>query len=142
MDTLIPISVLSCYPIDSDNKKPLPPRMAYLAPDAASSFKAMQAELLKDHNVVLRVSDMYRSYEDQARARAAYDAELSKWLNNGSKGPKPKFRAKPGYSFHQAGRAIDVDLSSLKPLATLDEKGNYLAAFWAIAKKHGWLPII
>jgi LAS superfamily LD-carboxypeptidase LdcB len=141
MDTLVAIDVLSCYPIGSDIKKPLPPRMAWLTVDAAASFNAMKAELA-GLGVTLRVSDMYRSYEDQARARAAYDAELAKWQSKGSIGAKPKFRSKPGYSFHMAGRAIDVDLASLKPLASLDTKGNYLAAFWVIAKKHGWLPII
>jgi hypothetical protein len=48
-------------------------------------------------------------------------------------GRKKAFSPPPGGSFHEAGRAFDMDLSAIK---------IPLAEFWKIAAKHGLYPII
>jgi len=69
------------------NKDQFPTRMSYLHPDAAAAFAAAQSK------GQIRVSDMYRSAEESLRARAT------------KQGVQP-----PGYSAHNYGLAIDVDV--------------------------------
>ncbi len=70
----------------------------------------------------LYVSDLYRSWAMQAKA-----------YNDWTAGKRKDYAAPPGASFHMAGRAIDIDLKSLK---------MPLSDFWTLSAELGWRPII
>jgi hypothetical protein len=113
---LVPISIASIY-----NNGLLPHRMALCTPDTKKAVEAIAADL---HSLGfgLRLSDMFRSYDMQKQAHADY-----------VEGRKKAFSPAPGGSMHEAGRAMDIDLSSI---------GVPLSKFWEIAKAHGFDPII
>lgn len=113
---LVPISVASIY-----NDSALPTRMAKCTPDTATAIQGVVEDLLGlGHN--LRLSDLFRSYEMQRQANLDY-----------VEGRKKALSPPPGGSMHEAGRAMDIDLSSM---------GVPLARFWEIAGARGFLPII
>jgi len=70
----------------------------------------------------LYLSDAFRTYDMQLQAHLDY-----------ANGKKKSYSPPPGNSFHEAGRAIDIDVGNL---------GITLAKFWEIAENHGWNPII
>jgi zinc D-Ala-D-Ala carboxypeptidase len=113
---LVPISIASIY-----NDGPLPHRMALCTPDTKTAIEAVSADL-RSLGFGLRLSDLFRSYEMQKQAHADY-----------VQGRKKAFSPAPGGSMHEAGRAMDIDLSSI---------GVPLSKFWEIAQAHGFFPII
>jgi hypothetical protein len=114
---LVDITVASIY----NNNGPLPKRLARCTPDTKAAINAVAADLagLGHH---LRLSDLFRSHDMQ---KAAHDDFVQ--------GRKKAFSPPPGGSMHEAGRAMDIDLSSI---------GVSLAKFWEIAKARGFEPII
>lgn len=140
--------ILSSYPLNAERSALVPladTREGWLTPDAA-------AALLQLHHAVserggdLRITSAYRSIEVQQQARAKFVA----WVNAGSPPPgsalfnaktmKPVFVASPGNSFHNAGRAIDIDVASLRfPGVQADKQ---LDVFWELAKAIGWRPVL
>jgi hypothetical protein len=113
---LVPISVASIY-----NNSALPARMAKCTLDTAAGIQA----IVDDLNALghqLRLSDLFRSYEMQRAANLDY-----------VEGRKKAYSPSPGGSMHEAGRAMDIDLSSM---------GVPLSQFWDIAKSRGFFPII
>ena len=113
---LVPITVASIY-----NNAALPARMAKCTPDTAVALQAVVDDLRAiGHN--LRLSDLFRSYEMQRQAHLDFVEKR-----------KRAFSPPPGGSMHEAGRAMDIDLSSM---------GVPLKQFWEIAKAHGFFPII
>jgi LAS superfamily LD-carboxypeptidase LdcB len=140
---LVPIWAPSIY---SDHKASLPARMAWLTPDAAEAFGLLRDAVNRGVGD-LYVSDCYRSTLDQARAHADYLAGAKRFEDlkafaaktPGLAGytPKPKraFSPPPGGSFHEAGRAIDVDM---------DPKWMGLdnLAFAALAHSFGWRDVV
>jgi hypothetical protein len=113
---LVPISVASIY-----NKAALPSRMAKCTPDTAAAIQNVVADLeALGHD--LRLSDLFRSYDMQRQANLDY-----------VEGRKKAYSPPPGGSMHEAGRAMDIDLSSI---------GISLADFWDVAKARGFFPII
>ncbi len=113
---LIPISVASIY-----NNSALPARMAKCTPDTAVAIQAVVDDL-KTLGHQLRLSDLFRSYQMQRDANVDY-----------VEGRKKAYSPPPGGSMHEAGRAMDIDLSSM---------GVPLAQFWEVAKGRGFFPII
>jgi hypothetical protein len=113
---LVPIVVPSIY-----NNQSLPSRMAKCAPDTAASIQAILEDLRHLGND-LRLSDLFRSYDMQRQAYLDF-----------KEGRKKAYSPPPGGSMHEAGRAMDIDLSSI---------GVPLSQFWEIAKAHGFSPII
>lgn len=113
---LVPVSFTSIY-----NNQPLPSRMAKCTPDTAAAIQAVVDDL---HGLGhdLRLSDLFRSYDMQHQAYLDY-----------KEGRKTAFSPPPGGSMHEAGRAMDIDLSSM---------GVPLSQFWEIAAAHGFTPII
>lgn len=105
----LPESVEGIY---GDDKKLMPRAMRRLHPDAAKSYLAIDALGVK-----LRVSDMFRTPEASLRAMQA----------------KPGLVQPPGYSAHNYGFAIDVDLG-----ACLKRFGMSKAQFNAFMESHGW----
>jgi len=99
----------------------LPKRMAQCTPDTQKALAAIKSDLeAKGGNLYL--SDLFRTYDMQLQAHLDYET-----------GKKPAYSPPPGGSLHEAGRAFDLDLESIKiPLKD----------FWEIAAKHGCNPII
>src|SRR6266568_943016 len=109
---LVPVTLPSVY-----NNQPLPARMALAAKDFSIALADLSAKLPG-----LRWSDLFRSYEMQKAANADY-----------LQGRKKAFSPPPGGSLHEAGRAMDIDLSTI---------GMSLEEFWAVLKPLGMVPII
>jgi hypothetical protein len=113
---LIEITVASIY-----GDKPLPDRMAKCTPDTARALEGVVTDL-RNLGHDLRLSDLFRSYDMQKAAHEDY-----------VEGRKKAYSPPPGGSMHEAGRAMDIDLSSM---------GVPLAQFWEIARARGFFPII
>jgi hypothetical protein len=118
---LIPIDIVSIYKNKLGDLLPLPARMAICTPDTHAAIMDVAAALA-DHGGRLILSDLYRSYDMQSQSHLDYVS-----------GKKKAFSPAPGGSFHEAGRAFDLDLSALH---------ISLAAFWDLAKTFGVVPII
>jgi D-alanyl-D-alanine dipeptidase len=110
------IKIKSIYPSGD-----LPKNMARCTPDMLNALQGAAADV-KTAGGELILSDLYRSYDMQLHAHLDYVT-----------GKKKAFSPPPGGSMHEAGRAFDLDLSSLK---------MKLSDFWKIAAKHQLQPII
>jgi hypothetical protein len=99
----------------------MPERMARTAPDLKKALYGIRTEV-EAAGGRLALSDLFRSYDMQLQAHLDYTS-----------GKKKAFSPAPGGSMHEAGRAFDVDLKSLR---------MSLAAFWVIARRWGAVPII
>lgn len=118
---LIPIDIVSIYKNRLGDLLPLPSRMAQCTPDTHTAiFNIATALAQKGGKLIL--SDLFRSYDMQAQSHQDYIA-----------GRKKAFSPPPGGSFHEAGRAFDLDLSAIK---------ISLADFWTIAAKYDVIPIV
>lgn len=113
--------------------------------EAATALKALSAAVAA-RGGDFRVTECHRDVAVQKAARAKYDA----WVRAGKPKPgtpgfdaatmKAAFVAAPGRSGHNAGRSIDVDLSSLRfPGVPADRQLDML---WELAVPLGWAPII
>jgi hypothetical protein len=109
---LVPVNLPSIY-----NNQPLPARMALASKDFSVALAQLSAQLPN-----LRWSDLFRSYEMQKQANLDY-----------LQGRKKAFSPPAGGSLHEAGRAMDIDLSTT---------GMSLADFWSFLKPFGMVPII
>jgi hypothetical protein len=112
---LVPINIASIY------NGLLPHRLAQCTPDTKAAIEAVARDL-SGMGFGIRLSDLFRSHDQQAQAHADF-----------VEGRKKAFSPLPGGSLHEAGRAMDIDLSSI---------GVPLPKFWEIAKAHGFTPII
>jgi hypothetical protein len=112
---LIPIDIASIY------HGPLPKRLALCTPDTKAAILAVAADL-NALGFGLRLSDLFRSHDAQQQAHLDF-----------VQGRKKAFSPPAGGSMHEAGRAMDIDLSSI---------GVPLAKFWEIAAARGFTPII
>src|SRR5258707_1193794 len=94
------------------NSKPLPPRMARATPDFSIALDQLKSKL-----PALRWSDLFRDYAMQKQAHEDFVT-----------GKKKAFSPPAGGSFHEAGRAMDIDLATI---------GKNLAGFWNVVKPLG-----
>lgn len=117
---LVPISWPSIY-FSGTTRSNLPKRMAKCTPDMKEAIEKA-GPALAGKGGTLFLSDLFRSYEMQKDAH-----------NDFVTGKKSAFSPPPGGSFHEAGRAFDLDLGALK--ITLKD-------FWALVKPLGLVPII
>jgi D-alanyl-D-alanine dipeptidase len=118
---LLPIDIISIYKNRMGDLIPLPKRMALCTPDTfAAIFGIANDVAAKGGRLVL--SDLFRSYDMQAQSHQDYIS-----------GRKNDYSPPPGGSFHEAGRAFDIDLSQIK---------IPLSEFWQIGEKYGVYPII
>lgn len=113
---LVPITIASIY-----KNGPLPVRMALCTPDTKLAIEGVVHDL-RSLGHELRLSDLFRSYDMQKQAHLDYVEHRKK-----------AFSPPAGSSMHEAGRAMDIDLSSI---------GVPLARFWEIASARGFQPII
>jgi len=118
---LLPIDVISIYKNRLGDPLPLPVRMAKCTPDTHTAIFNIATELAKRGGWLV-LSDLFRSYDMQSQSHNDYMA-----------GKKKSYSPPPGGSFHEAGRAFDLDLSAIK---------ISLADFWTIAASYGVIPII
>lgn len=118
---LLPIDILSIYKNSLGDRVPLPQRMAKCTSDTRAAILGI-AQSLANKGGKLILSDLFRSYDMQAQSHQDYIA-----------GRKKAFSPAPGGSFHEAGRAFDIDLGAIK---------ISLADFWVIAAKYRVYPII
>jgi hypothetical protein len=114
---LVPIVIPSIY----NGNGPLPAHLAQCTPDTAAAILAVAADLTV-LGFELRLSDLFRSRDAQQQAHEDFVQKR-----------KTAFSPPAGQSMHEAGRAIDIDLSSI---------GVPLAQFWEIAAARGFTPII
>jgi hypothetical protein len=112
---LVPIDIASIY------HGPLPKQLALCTPDTKVAILAVAADLTA-LGFGLRLSDLFRSHDAQQQAHLDF-----------VQGRKKAFSPPAGGSMHEAGRAMDIDLSSI---------GVPLAKFWEIAGARGFTPII
>ena len=118
---LIPIDIVSIYKNRLGDPLPLPTRMAQCTPDMHTAIFNIATDLAKKGGKLI-LSDLFRSYDMQSQSH-----------NDFVSGKKKAFSPPAGGSFHEAGRAFDLDLSAIKiPLAD----------FWTIASKYGVNPIV
>jgi hypothetical protein len=101
---------------------------AYVAPDMFDALVKLD-HLVKFNKGNLYITDLYRSWEDQEQARKAFET-----------GKKKAFVAKPGSSFHNAGRAVDISIKELN-FEGMD-RDLWLSNLWNIAQPLGFRPII
>ncbi|GAO44108.1 hypothetical protein FPE01S_03_01470 [Flavihumibacter petaseus NBRC 106054] len=95
--------------------------MAKCTPDTYNAiYKIAQAVAKNGGKLIL--SDLFRSRDMQWQSYQDYIS-----------GKKEAFSPPPGGSFHEAGRAFDLDLGALK---------MRLSEFWKIAAQFGVIPII
>jgi hypothetical protein len=118
---LLPIQILSVYKSSAGQRAYLPSRMAMCTPDTNAAILGIKAEVER-RGGQLFLSDLFRSYDMQLQANLDYRS-----------GKKSAYSPPPGGSMHEAGRAFDIDLSSIK---------ISLEVFWDIAGKLGVTPII
>jgi D-alanyl-D-alanine carboxypeptidase len=118
---LLPVDIISIYKNKLGDALPLPARMARCTPDTYTALFSIAKEVAKKGGRLV-LSDLFRSYDMQAQSHQDYIAKRKK-----------AYSPPPGGSFHEAGRAFDIDLSKIK---------MPLAAFWAIAARYGVYPII
>jgi D-alanyl-D-alanine carboxypeptidase len=118
---LVPISITSIYKNSVGDLQPLPARMAKCTPDTYTAIFNIAKDLAKKGGKLI-LSDLFRSYDMQTQAHADFVSKKKK-----------AFSPPAGGSFHEAGRAFDMDLTAMKiPLAD----------FWTIAAKYKVVPII
>jgi hypothetical protein len=119
--SLIAIDILSVYKNKLGASVPLPSDMAKCTPDTHLAILSIASDVANAGGKLI-LSDLFRTYEMQAQSHHDYIS-----------GKKKAFSPPPGGSFHEAGRAFDLDLSAIK---------MPLAKFWEIAAKYGVSPII
>lgn len=101
---------------------------ANISPDMFEALKKLE-ELVRLNKGTLYVTDLFRSWATQAEARKKFET-----------GKKRAFVAKPGGSFHNAGRAIDIAIKELNFEGC--DRDDWLALLWSLAKPLGFKPII
>lgn len=148
---MVDTSIMSSYKSGGGTGGPRSGLIALHKLKAAAQVPAdVAAGLLAAHHAVqgaggdFRVTDLRREVETQAAARKKYE----NWLNAGkptgsafdSTTMKAAFVAKPGYSFHNAGRAMDVHIQELKFPGL--PSSQQLDKLWELVEPLGWRPII
>ena len=118
---LVSIFIRSIYEDKYGLYVPLPKKQALCTPDTYHAITGLETALAKKGGK-LALSDLFRTYEMQSRAYLDYIACRKK-----------AFSPAPGGSFHEAGRAFDLDLGAIHiPLEEL----------WVMAAKFGITPVI
>lgn len=80
---------------------------------AAGAFERMQAAA-KAAGITLTITSGFRTMEKQTELYNEYQKQLKLW-NEGKRSTKPTPAARPGYSNHQNGTAIDIAVEGNNP---------------------------
>lgn len=100
----------------------------FVTPDMAEGLRKLE-EAVRLGGGQFLVIDLFRDWDTQAENRKSYVT-----------GKKKAFVAKPGGSFHNAGRAVDIQVKELNFSDT--DKDEWLKKFWDLATPLGFRPII
>lgn len=95
----------------------------WLEKRVAMDLEKARNECLRRYNDHLLITDAGRTYEQQEQLKKA----------------KPKLAAKPGFSWHEAGMAIDVDMAHLNKLTGSQEASEKFLAEFGF-KRTCWEP--
>lgn len=134
---LVPMTgVKSAYPLAKADKLDVSVLKdgAQCVPELRDALLALRVAV-ESEGGDLQITDLFRPWAMQAKLREEYEKSVT------DPNIKDKaFAAKPGGSFHQAGRAVDISIQALKfknvaPDLQLDK-------LWALAKPLGFKPII
>lgn len=118
---IIPVTgIQSIYRGEGMHFVALPARMAWATPDTARALYAI-CDDVADRGGEFRVSDLFRSAVMQAEAHKDF-----------KEGRKAAYSPPAGQSWHETGRAFDVDMAAL---------GMTVGEFRAICGRHGVTPI-
>lgn len=82
-----------------------------LREDAAMAFIHMRDSAKREAGLTLIVNTAFRTSEHQQTLWNKYIRACAAWENGGRKGDKPTPAARPGYSNHQSGIAVDINRS-------------------------------
>jgi hypothetical protein len=150
----IPDSVKSSYPIGGAREKLVPVSRfgggADMVPSDVCEAIITLHEAVMAAGGDFRITDARRSVDSQAAARKKYE----NWLNAGKPGRhdadwdeatmKNAFVSKPGFSWHNAGRAIDIHIQEKrKPIVfPKADVSQQLDLLWPITRAIGWKEII
>jgi len=132
---LIPAySLSSIYPKNSKNKidvsnfNNVGQEGNYIVPDMFTALLKLD-RLVRLNKGTMLIIDLFRNWETQEKARTLYKS-----------GKKKDFVAKPGESFHNAGRAVDISMNDLNFEGI--GKENWVSLFWELSMSVGFSPII
>jgi len=101
---------------------------ALIAPDFLEGLKLLD-QGVRDQNGSFFITELTRTWKRQAAARRLFELKIKK-----------AFVAKPGGSFHNGGRAVDISVQELGFEGI--PKEEWLQLLWDIAKPLGFKPII
>jgi len=100
----------------------------FITPDLFKSLQELD-NIVKINNGTLYITDLFRTWDKQFNVRKLYET-----------GIRNVYAAKPGHSFHNAGRAVDISISELN-FSDIPKK-EWLDKFWNLAIPLGFRPII
>jgi len=100
----------------------------FLCSDMIDALKELDKKV-SEKKGNLYVIDAFRTWDIQAENRKKYET-----------GAKKAFVSKPGGSFHNAGRALDISVKELGFEGV--DKDEWLQLFWDLCKPLGFHPII
>lgn len=110
---------------------------------AKSKFEAFLKDLAGSNpGIIVYVTSAPRTEAEQQVLYDSYTTKLAAWKAGGSVGQAPTVAAKPGYSLHQIGLALDLNIFDLKTKTAL-ATANSSVAVWnqydigTIAKRYG-----
>lgn len=123
-----------------------------LVPEAAETIPQIRTTV-ENKGGQFGVTSVFRTYEDQARLRQRWEfwKAWEKSDRTAKAPPKQAYSARPGGSWHEAGRAVDFkvrawDAKQSKRVSLLCfpnvAEEDQLLTFWRIVKPLGWNPII
>ncbi len=128
--------IKSSYPLTKENKLDVSvfKEGAKCAPDMRDALLSLRVAV-ESEGGDLQITDLFRPWATQEKLRADYLVSIQDPLIKDK-----AFAAPPGGSFHQAGRAIDINVKGLnfKNVA----KDMWLDKFWELCKPLGFYPII
>lgn len=122
--TRVPDTVISAY----GGRKLNTLVMGHATPDTVVALVSLDEQVKAAGSPGFQITDLLRPFLTQAQARAEYES-----------GTRKVFVAKPGFSWHGAGRGLDINLDSLDFGLPAQKR---LARFWEIAQPLGWRPVI
>jgi D-alanyl-D-alanine carboxypeptidase len=104
----------------------------YVAPETAAAYKQLKAAVLAQKLGTLCINSGYRSYSSQKAIHAARVSALGKTAGE-------KLAARPGFSEHQTGLAIDISTTALS--CRIGSFGSSRASKWieANAWQYGFI---
>lgn len=112
---------------------------ALLCPDVLYAVYKLNSEIL-NNNGTLRINSFLRTWAKQQSLVDLHNQDVEANKKDPKKPITHAYAAPPGGSFHMAGRAIDIDLYSLKFKGL--SQSDWLKKLWDIAIPLGFNPII